>query len=171
MIWAIKYQAGKSPQVTQFNKSSKQVLSRELQCCSRVPVQMLPAACSGCYFIIISPHTVQTNSPGTGKFPTKSDLCETGCKQSAKRAVPGRFASLSLTKDNKAIHSQGSIFGHHEKDILRRITNYIIYIIAEHFCKPHSEKQQKNPFSQNPAFCTTTLFLGCFYRRYDLRWA
>lgn len=134
----IKYQAGKSPQITQFNKSSKQVLSRELQCSSRVPVQMLPAACSGCYF---TSHCTDS-LPWHWEIPPKSGLGETGCKRSAKCAVPGRFCFTCLTKDNKVIHSLGEIFGHHEKDI-PRIPNYILYIIAEHFCNPHSEKQTK----------------------------
>lgn len=92
MIWAIKYQARKSPQITQFSKSSKQVLSRELQRCSRAPGQMLPAAGSGCYFIIISPHTVQTDSPGTGKFPS-NQIC---VKQAASNLQRVQFQAHLL---------------------------------------------------------------------------
>lgn len=121
--------------------------------------QMLPAATSGCYFT--SHCTVaEDDSPGTGKFPP-DQIC---VKQAA-----GRFASLAWPKTtSESILRRQSVLT--MKDIPSSITNYIICAIAEHFCNSHSTNKQ-GPLSPKSAFCTTVLFLGFFYRIYDLRWA
>lgn len=144
MIWDIKYQAGKSPQITQFNKSSKQVINTELQCSTRVPVQMLPLG-------VISPLTVQwerTDSPGTGEFP-RNHIC---VKQAAGSLKTVQFKAHLLHLLDQRQQINPFILPRRKPvvtmtGIPRRITNYIIYIIAEHFCNPHSDKQtNKIPF-------------------------
>lgn len=116
MIWDIKYQAGKSPQITQFNKSSKEVTSTELQGSSRVPVQTLPAASSRCYF---TPHW-------HWEIPPKSHLCERGCRQ-PEVCSSRQICFTCLTKDNKWIHSLEAVFGHQERHPKKNHKLYYLY--------------------------------------------
>lgn len=143
------------------------------QNCSAAP-ESLCRCCQLPALGVLSPHTIgweRTDSPGTGKFP-RNQSC---VKQAAGNLKTVQFKADLLHLLDQRQRINPFILPRRKplvtmKGIPRRITNYMTYIIAEHFCNPHSVQQTKS-LSQKPAFCTTPLFLGCFYRRSDLRWA
>lgn len=123
MIWDIKYQARESPQITQFNKSSKQVIkTKESQYST---AEFICRCCQLPSLGITSQRTIHCKRIDIleiGEIPQKLNLCEIVRLQTILKVCNLRQIYFTcLTKENELIHSDSSVVNlwFMKKDILR----------------------------------------------------